>query len=117
MELSLVYLILAFGLIGIIYTIWKTAWINKQDPGNERMQKIMGYISSGAMAFLKTEYQVIAIFVVLIAILLAIQGASLEDSSPLLAISYIIGAFCSGLAGWVGMRIATKSNARTTNAA
>ncbi len=117
MDFSLVYLVLAFGLIGIIYTLWKTAWINKQDPGNERMQKIMNYIARGAMAFLKTEYQVIAIFVVLIAILLALQGASLEDSSPLLAISYIFGAFCSGLAGWVGMRIATKSNARTTNAA
>jgi K(+)-stimulated pyrophosphate-energized sodium pump len=117
MDLSLIYLVPVFGIIGILYTIWKTAWISKQDPGNERMQKIMDYIARGAMAFLKTEYQVIAIFVVLIAILLAIQGSSLEESSPLIAVSYLVGAFCSGLAGWVGMKIATKSNARTTNAA
>ncbi|MGQ9819467.1 MAG: sodium-translocating pyrophosphatase [Candidatus Kapaibacteriales bacterium] len=117
MELSLLYLVPAMGILGILYTIWKTLWINKQDPGTERMQKIMGFISKGAMAFLKTEYQVIAIVVVIIAILLAIQGASVENSSPLLALSYLLGAFCSGLAGWVGMKIATKSNARTTNAA
>ncbi len=117
MDLILLYFIPVLGLIGILYTIWKSIWINKQDPGNERMQKISGYISNGAMAFLKTEYQVIAFFVVIIAILLGIQGASVPDSSPLLAISYVSGAICSGLAGWVGMKIATKSNSRTTNAA
>lgn len=117
MEHELMYLVPAMGIIGILYTIWKTLWINKQDPGTERMQKIMGFITKGAMAFLKTEYQVIAVVVVIIAILLAIQGASVENSSPLLAVSYILGAFFSGLAGWVGMKIATKSNARTTNAA
>ncbi len=115
---SLAFLfVLLCGILGIIYTIWKSIWIGKQDPGNERMQRISGYIARGAMAFLKTEYQVIAIFVVLIAILLAIQGASVENSSPVLAISYVFGAFCSGLAGWVGMKIATKSNGRTTQAA
>lgn len=117
MDLTFLYFIPVFGLIGIVYTIWKTIWINKQDPGNERMQKISGYISNGAMAFLKTEYRVIAYFVIIIAILLGIQGASVADSSPLLAISYVMGAICSGLAGWVGMKVATKSNGRTTNAA
>lgn len=117
MDLILLYFIPLLGLIGIAYTIWKTIWINKQDPGNERMQKISGYISNGAMAFLKTEYQVIAYFVIIIAILLGMQGASVAGSSPLLAISYVMGAICSGLAGWVGMKVATKSNGRTTNAA
>ncbi|MCX7880510.1 MAG: sodium-translocating pyrophosphatase [Ignavibacteria bacterium] len=117
METSLLYLVPAFGVLGILYTIWKTIWIQKQDPGTEKMQRIMSYVQQGAMAFLKTEYKVISIFVVIVAILLAIQGASVEQSSPLLALSYIVGAFCSGLAGWIGMRIATKSNARTTNAA
>lgn len=117
MKLDLFFLVPLMGLLGILYTIWKTIWINKQDPGNEQMRKIMGFISKGAMVFLKTEYKVIAIVIVIIAILLVIQGASVENSSPLLGVSYVFGAFCSGLAGWVGMKIATKSNSRTTNAA
>lgn len=114
---SLIYLVPVFGLIAIIYMIIKAIWISKQDPGNEKMQKIAGFIAEGAMAFLKSEYSVIAIFIVIIGILLAIQGASVEGSSPLVAISFAIGAICSASAGYIGMKVATKANVRTTNGA
>lgn len=113
----IIYIIPLFGVLALLYTVWKSSWINKQDPGNERMQKIAGHISEGAMAFLKAEYRVLAIFVVLVAILLAVSGANSTDSSPLVGVSFIVGAFCSALAGFIGMRVATKANVRTTNAA
>jgi K(+)-stimulated pyrophosphate-energized sodium pump len=114
---SIIHIIPLFGVLALLYTVWKSSWINKQDPGNERMQKIAGHISEGAMAFLKAEYRVLAVFVVLVAILLAVSGANSTDSSPLVGVSFIVGAFCSALAGFIGMRVATKANVRTTNAA
>lgn len=114
---SIIHIIPLFGILALLYTVWKSSWITKQDPGNERMQKIAGHISEGAMAFLKAEYRVLAIFVVLVAILLAVSGANADDSSPLVGVSFIVGAFCSALAGFIGMRVATKANVRTTNAA
>ncbi|MCX7735556.1 MAG: sodium-translocating pyrophosphatase [Candidatus Kapabacteria bacterium] len=117
MDLSLVFLIPVIGLIALIYTFARSAWVSKQDPGDEKMQKIASYINKGAMAFLRAEYSVIAIFVVIIGILLAIQGASVEGSSPLVGLSFLIGALCSGSAGYIGMKVATKANVRTTNAA
>ncbi len=115
---SLLYLIPASGLLALLFTYIKSAWISKQDEGSDRMKKIAKFIAEGAMAFLKAEYSVIAIFVVVVAILLGIQGSSLgETSSPLVALSFIIGAICSALAGYIGMKVATKSNVRTTNAA
>jgi len=113
----IIYIIPLFGVLALLYTVWKSSWINKQDPGNERMQKIAGHISEGAMAFLKAEYRVLAVFVLLVAILLAVSGANSTDSSPLVGVSFIVGAFCSALAGFIGMRVATKANVRTTNAA
>jgi K(+)-stimulated pyrophosphate-energized sodium pump len=113
----LIYLIPVAGLLALIYTYVKSAWIAKQDPGNEKMVKIAAAISEGAMAFLRAEYKVLAIFVVVVAILLGIQGASTEGSSALVAVSFIVGALCSGLAGFIGMKVATKANVRTTNAA
>ncbi|ROL61700.1 sodium-translocating pyrophosphatase [Bacteroidetes/Chlorobi group bacterium ChocPot_Mid] len=114
---SLVYLIPLFGVIALLFTLWRSLWVGKQDPGNEKMQKIAGHIQKGAMAFLRAEYSRIAIFAVVVAILLGIQGASAPDSSSLVAISFIIGAICSALAGYIGMKVATKANVRTTNAA
>lgn len=113
----IIHIIPLFGVLALLYTVWKSSWINKQDPGNERMQKIAGHISEGAMAFLKAEYKVLAIFVVIVAILLAVSGANSTDSSPLVGVSFVVGAFCSALAGFIGMRVATKANVRTTNAA
>jgi K(+)-stimulated pyrophosphate-energized sodium pump len=81
------------------------------------MANIAKAISEGAMAFLRAEYKVLAIFVVAVAVLLAIQGASTEGSSALIAVSFVTGALCSALAGFIGMKVATKANVRTANAA
>ncbi len=113
---SFFYIIPVFGVIALLFTFFKSAWINKKDPGTDRMQKIAGHISEGAMAFLKSEYKVLSIFVVCVAILLAVS-ADPNDSSPFVAVSFIVGALCSALAGFIGMRVATKANVRTTNAA
>jgi len=113
---SFFYIIPIFGVIALLFTFFKSAWISKKDPGTEKMQKIANHISEGAMAFLKSEYKILAIFVVCVAILLAIS-ADPNDSSPFVALSFIVGALCSALAGFIGMRVATKANVRTTNAA
>jgi len=113
---SFFYLIPLFGVIALIFTFFKSVWINKKEPGTDRMQKIASHISEGAMAFLKSEYKILSVFVVSVAILLAVS-ADPHDSSPLVAVSFVIGALCSGLAGFIGMRVATKANVRTTNAA
>ncbi len=112
----LFYSIPVFGLLALIYTWIKTAQISKKDAGTDKMKKIAGHISEGAMAFLKAEYKVLAIFVVSVAILLAVS-ANPQDSSPMIAVSFLVGAFCSALAGFIGMKVATKANVRTTNAA
>ena len=104
------------GVLALLYTFWKSSWVSKQDAGTEKMANIAKHISDGAMAFLKAEYRVLAIFVVLVAILLG-ATADAEVSSPLVALSFIIGAICSALAGFIGMQVATKANVRTTNAA
>ena len=106
-----------FGILALLYTFWKTSWIKKQDPGTEKMQKISQHIAEGAMAFLKAEYRVLAVFVLFVALLLAYSGLTADDSSPLVGVSFVVGAFCSALAGFIGMSVATKANVRTTNAA
>lgn len=113
---TLIYIIPLFGILGLIYTFVRSSWVNKQDVGTEKMANIAKNIAEGAMAFLKAEYKVLSIFVILAAILLGISNTS-ENSSPLIAASFILGALCSALAGFIGMRIATKANVRTTNAA
>ena len=105
------------GVLALIYAAWKTNWINKQDQGTERMVLIGKSIAEGAMAFLKAEYQILGIFVVVVALLLGIANAGRTDSSALISLSFIAGAFASGLAGFLGMRVATKANNRTTHAA
>ncbi|MCS7204182.1 MAG: sodium-translocating pyrophosphatase [Leptospiraceae bacterium] len=105
------------GILALLYSFWRTVWISKRDPGSEKMQKIGSYIAEGAMAFLKAEYKVLSIFVVSVAIILAISGTASEDSHPLVALSFVVGAFSSGLAGFLGMKVATRANYRTTNAA
>ena len=105
------------GVLALIYAAWKTNWINKQDQGTERMVLIGKNIAEGAMAFLKAEYRILGIFVVVVALLLGIANAGRTDSSALISLSFIAGAFASGLAGFLGMRVATKANNRTTHAA
>ncbi|MGB9702596.1 MAG: sodium/proton-translocating pyrophosphatase, partial [Candidatus Kapaibacteriota bacterium] len=110
-------LVPALGILALLFTYIRSVWISHQDPGNEKMQKISGFIARGAMAFLKAEYSVIAIFVVIVAILLMIQGSTATDSSFLVGVSFIVGAVFSASAGFIGMRVATKANVRTTAAA
>jgi K(+)-stimulated pyrophosphate-energized sodium pump len=112
---NLVYSLPIFGIIGLLYVAWRSAWVAKQEVGSEKMADIAARIAEGAMAFLKAEYRVLAIFVVSVALLLGVSAGA--DSSPLVAVSFILGSFCSALAGFIGMQVATKANVRTTNAA
>ncbi|MCP4123471.1 MAG: sodium-translocating pyrophosphatase [Bacteroidetes bacterium] len=112
----IIYVIPAFGLLGLLYTFIKSGWVSKQEVGTERMATIAKNISDGAMAFLRAEYRVLSVFVLIVAVLLGLSGNT-EASSPLIALSFIIGAFCSAAAGFIGMKVATKANVRTTNAA
>ncbi len=114
---SIIYLIPAFGVIGLIVMAIKSAWVTKQDAGDAKMTELAGYIADGAMAFLKAEWKVLGYFAVFAAILLGWSGSLVEDSSPLIAISFLIGAVLSAFAGYLGMKIATKANVRTTQAA
>ncbi len=114
---SIIYLIPAFGVIGLIVMAIKSAWVTKQDAGDAKMTELAGYIADGAMAFLKAEWKVLGYFAVFAAILLGWSGSLVEDSSPLIAISFLIGAILSAFAGYLGMKIATKANVRTTQAA
>jgi K(+)-stimulated pyrophosphate-energized sodium pump len=114
---NLIYLIPVFGLIGIAVMAVKAAWVTKQDAGDGDMAQLAGYIADGAMAFLRAEWKVLSYFVVVAGILLAYSGTTVVTSSPVIAISFVVGAFLSAFAGFLGMRIATKANVRTTQAA
>ncbi len=113
----LFYLVPGFGILALLYTFIKGAWVTKQESGNARMTEIATYIAEGAMAFLKAEYKIMSYFVIIAAILLAFMGYSSPNSSWIIAIAFIVGAFFSALAGFIGMRIATKANVRTAHAA
>ena len=116
-ESLLALLVPLAGVIALGYAFIRTQWVNKQPVGTDRMAEIAADIQEGANAFLRREYRVLAIFVVVVAALLLLANLSRVDSSPLIALSFVVGAFCSGLAGFFGMRVATKANVRTTNAA
>ncbi|WP_183556913.1 sodium-translocating pyrophosphatase [Mucilaginibacter sp. SP1R1] len=113
----LIYLIPVFGLIGIAVMAVKAAWVTKQDAGDGDMAQLAGYIADGAMAFLRAEWKVLSYFVIIAGILLAYSGTTVATSSPVIAVSFVVGAFLSAFAGFLGMRIATKANVRTTQAA
>ena len=112
---NLIYLIPAAGIAAMIFALWKSNWISKQDPGNEKMQDIGLAIREGATAFIKREYQVLAVFVLVVAALL--YWVNLGNNTPEVALSFVVGALCSALAGALGMRVATLANHRTTQAA
>jgi len=117
MEQALIYLVPALGLVGLLIMAVKSAWVTKQPTGDKNMVELSGYIADGAMAFLKAEWKVLSYFAVIAAIVLAWSGTLVPTSSPVIAISFLIGAFLSALAGYIGMKIATKANVRTTQAA
>ena len=110
-------LIMLSGLLAMGFSFWKTSWINKQSQGNDRMKSIGASIADGAMAFLKAEYRILAVFVVAVAFILGFANSGRADSSAMISFSFIVGALTSGLAGFLGMKVATKSNNRTTHAA
>jgi K(+)-stimulated pyrophosphate-energized sodium pump len=120
---QIVYLVPAFGLVGLLYTAWKFSWVSKQDAGNEKMQELSGYIADGAIAFLKAEWKILTYFAIPTAILLAwlgTQEGTSENpihSSPLIAVAFLIGAVFSATAGYIGMIVATKANVRTAEEA
>jgi len=114
---NFIYLIPAIGVFGLIIMAVKSAWVTKQDPGNDRMKEIGGYIAEGAMAFLKAEYRILAIYVVIAGAGLAYLSQVVATSHMLIVAAFVIGAVFSALAGFFGMRIATKANIRTTQAA
>ncbi|MFL3027429.1 MAG: sodium-translocating pyrophosphatase [Candidatus Neomarinimicrobiota bacterium] len=111
------WIVLNAGVIALIFAFIKTNWINKQDQGTDKMEEIGKSIAEGAMAFLRAEYRVLSFFVLIVALLLGFANAGRQDSSAFISLSFISGAVASGLAGFLGMRVATKANNRTTNAA
>ncbi|WP_128543528.1 sodium-translocating pyrophosphatase [Larkinella soli] len=112
-----IYLVPILGLVGLAVMYTKFLWVSKQDPGDARMQEIASYIANGAIAFLKAEWRVLGFFAVVVALLLGYSGTQTEKSSPVIAVSFLLGAFLSALAGYIGMKVATKANVRTTHAA
>ena len=116
MELMIQFLP-AFGILALIFVFIKNRWVTKQDVGNEKMARIAQNIAEGAMSFLKAEYKILSVFVVAVAILLFFKGQSETGSNGMVAVSFVVGAVCSALAGFIGMKVATKANVRTTNAA
>jgi K(+)-stimulated pyrophosphate-energized sodium pump len=116
MELIVNYLPL-FGVVALAFVFFKNTWVSKQDEGNEKMARIAKNIADGAMSFLKAEYKILSIFVVAVAILLFFKGSAETGSNGMVAVSFIVGAICSALAGFIGMKVATKANVRTTQAA
>ena len=123
MNSYVIYLVPALGILGLVVMAVKAAWVTKQDAGDENMQQLAGYIADGAIAFLKAEWRVLSIFVVITAILLAYSGTIHEvngreiHSSWVICLAFIIGAVFSATAGFIGMKVATKANVRTTQAA
>lgn len=114
---GLVYLLPFLGLVALLYVLLRSLWIVRQDDGTARMKKIAGSIAVGAVAFLKAEYKILSVFVAAIAVLLVFKGATTSESNSLVALSFIVGALCSALAGFMGMKVATHANVRTTQAA
>lgn len=108
---------LGCGILALLFALIKASWVSRQDAGNAKMAKIAKNIREGAMAFLGKEYSVLAIFVIVVAVLLGIANSSNPSSSSLVALSFVVGAICSGLAGYFGMRVATNANVRTAQAA
>ncbi len=113
---NLLYMVTLCGVAGMLFTFWKSSWVAAQDPGDAKMRKIAGHIAEGAMAFLKAEYKILVVFVACVSVLLALTSPA-DTSSPMVGVAFVVGALCSGLAGLIGMQVATKANVRTAQAA
>jgi K(+)-stimulated pyrophosphate-energized sodium pump len=117
----IIYIVPVVAVLALIYAMIRASWVRAQDPGTERMQTIGTWIADGAMAFLSREYRTLAVFVVVLAIVLGVANQSIasdgEETNGLIAVSFVLGAFCSALAGFFGMKTATLANTRTAAAA
>ncbi|MCF2505135.1 sodium-translocating pyrophosphatase [Dyadobacter sp. CY107] len=114
---NITYLVPALGLVGLLVMFFKRGWVVRQDGGSPEMKEIADAIADGALAFLKAEWRVLIVFGIIVSILLGYSGTLVENSSAFIGISFLVGAFISAFAGYIGMNIATKSNVRTTQAA
>ena len=117
MKDLLFYAVPAMGIVGLLYTLLKFNWVSKQDAGNARMKEISTYIAEGAMAFLKAEWKILGYFVVIVALLLGFMATKNTESHWSIAVAFVIGAVFSATAGYIGMKVATKANVRTAEAA
>ena len=113
----IVKLLPAFGVLALLFVFIKNMWVSKQEIGDAKMARIAKNIADGAMSFLKAEYKILLIFVLAVAVLLYFKGSNEVGSNGMVAVSFIVGAICSALAGFIGMKVATKANVRTTQAA
>jgi K(+)-stimulated pyrophosphate-energized sodium pump len=117
MEKNIIYLVPALAVIGLIFMAFKAQWVNKQDSGDDKMSTIARYIREGALAFLKAEYRILAIFVVIAGVLLGVVSYFVPTTHWMIVVAFVVGAVFSALAGNIGMRVATAANVRTTQAA
>ncbi len=117
MNFNPVFVPILLSLIGLIFMFFKAKWVKKQDPGNEKMVSISSAIKKGALAFLNAEYRLLFIFVIVASFALFGISIMVETTSWMIIPAFIVGAIFSGLAGNIGMRIATDANSRTTQAA
>lgn len=117
MDKILFYAVPAMGVVGLLYTLLKFNWVSKQDAGNDRMKEISTYIAEGAMAFLRAEWKILTYFVVIVALLLGVMASSNPHSHWSISLAFVLGAVCSAVAGYIGMKVATKANVRTAQAA
>ncbi len=114
MDMNYLYMAGAAAILALLFAWWKARWINSQDPGTDKMQEIGAAVREGAMAFLAREYRIVAVVIIIVAVILAVIN---QGAVRLVGVSYVVGAVCSALAGFIGMRVATAANMRTTNAA
>ena len=114
---KLIYLVPLMGVIGLLYTFIKFNWVSRQDAGTDRMKEISNYIAQGAMAFLKAEWKILSYFVIIVALLLGVMASANPHSHWSIALAFVVGAVFSATAGYIGMRVATRANVRTANAA
>ena len=113
----MIYMPILMALLGLAYMVFKQSWVMKQDAGDGKMKEISDHIYEGAQAFLKAEYKLLSIFVIIVSVLLAVVASVVETTSYLIVIAFAFGAVFSAFAGNIGMKIATKTNVRTTQAA
>ena len=118
MSDKLIYILPVFGILGLVYMLYLSSWVKKQPAGSDKMKKLSGYIATGALAFLKAEYRMLAVFVVIAGSALGVLSVMEYIPAGLYIVAaFVTGAVFSALAGNIGMRIATKANVRTANAA